>query len=480
MTTTEEIAGKYRVIRMLGEGGMGQVFEAVNKNTERRVAIKTLHPRLAEDGAVVQRFLREARAATRVRHPNVVDVLDFDVDPVTKSPYLVQEFLVGDSLYDVLASKPGGRLGVDEALAIIVPVMSALVAAHAIGVVHRDLKPDNVFLVREGRGVVTPKLIDFGIAKVFEGQAEGMRMTQTGAVMGTPGYMSPEQAGGAADIDGRTDIWSVGVMLYELLVGVMPYEAPNYNILVAKILFEEPTPILQVDPGLRPEVAAVVQRALMRSRDARFATMQAMLDATLACVTDERVRTSATIEPPPPSPDPVQTPARAASAMGSDPTMAYGAAAAPVPTLGGWAGPPTPPRSPSNTRVVAAVVVAALLGGAMWFARSAPPSSSTAVLRAPVPHAATTAPPAPPVVPVVPVTSVTPTPEVAAPAPIAAPAPTAAPALAAPEAPAPAAPAVQTPPEARPRAAHAPHSRRRRPTGTTSTGSRDFDRGYPQ
>jgi len=449
VTTPVEIAGKYRVLRLLGEGGMGQVFEAVNKNTERRVAIKTLHPRLAEDETVVQRFLREARAATLVRHPNVVDVLDLDIDPATRSPYLVQEFLVGTNLADALDARPERRFGVDESLATIVPVMSALVAAHALGVVHRDLKPDNIFLVRDGRGVVTPKLIDFGIAKVLEGQGDGLRMTQTGAVMGTPGYMSPEQAGGAADIDARTDIWSIGVVLYELLVGRLPFDAPNYNVLVAKILFEEPTPILQVDPTLRADVAAVVQRALTRDRAARFPSMQAMLDATLACVTDEGTR--ATLAPEPPSPPPVPW----ASDAPASP------AAALVPTLASWTSSPSAPSRRSNTRWVAAatVLVAALAGSAWWFARPAPPSSSAAVLRAPVARAAA------------PVTRLA-TPAAPAPPAVVAPAAPAPPAVVAPET----APAAQAP------AAPARRARghRRRPRGTAPRDGQDFDRGYPQ
>ena len=459
----EEIAGKYRIIRLLGEGGMGQVFEAVNKNTERRVAIKTLHPRLAVDGTIVQRFLREARAATRVRHPNVVDVLDFDVDPATRSPYLVQEFLVGDSLFDTLAARPGGRLGVDEALAIMVPVMSALVAAHALGVVHRDLKPDNIFLVRDGRGGVTPKLIDFGIAKVLEGQPEGFRMTQTGAVMGTPSYMSPEQAGGSSSIDGRTDVWSIGVMLYELLVGARPHDAPNYNILVAKILFEEPTPILQVDPTLRPDVAAVVMRALMRDLDARFPSMQAMLDATLACVTDEAIRASAAPSAAPVTAEIARTPAGEPPRA---PSVSYGSTA-PASTLASWTGQRTPPGRPSSVLLVAATafVVVALAASAMWITRSTAPPSGAAVLRTPV---ARPAPPAPPVTPVTPVAVVAP--------PVVAPPAVAPPVVAAPETvpTSPAAPAT-TPPPTRTGRGH-----RARPRRATSHDGQDFDRGYPQ
>ncbi len=191
----------------------------------------------------MQRFLREARAATKICHPNVVDVLDLDVDRATGVPYIVQEFLAGESLEAYVDAHADKRLPVDEVLRILTPVMHALAAAHGLGIVHRDLKPANLLLSFDRAGAPTPKVIDFGIAKLMESHSENLRQTATGTLVGTPSYMSPEQAAGVADLDARTDVWSLGVVFYELLTGALPYEASNYNLLVAKIVYEEPTGI---------------------------------------------------------------------------------------------------------------------------------------------------------------------------------------------------------------------------------------------
>ena len=329
MTAAGDIlGGKYQLLRLLGEGGMGQVFEAVNQNTDRRVAIKTLHPEWTREPAVVQRFLREARAATKINHPNVVDVLDLDTDAATGAPYIVQEFLAGESLEGHLASRPDKRLPVADALRILVPVMEALVAAHKLGIVHRDLKPANLFLAIDRGPTPTPKVIDFGIAKLMETKADAVRQTAAGTLVGTPSYMSPEQAAGAADIDARTDVWSLGVVLYELLSGELPYDAPNYNLLVAKIVYEVPVPLLQQAPSLPRDVAAVVDRALLKDRDARFPSMQAMLDAVLAC----DAWTSANVT--------------RVSAPSINPTLAPSAAS--PPSLAAWSAQPSSSSPPSS------------------------------------------------------------------------------------------------------------------------------------
>ncbi|MDO9019352.1 MAG: serine/threonine-protein kinase [Deltaproteobacteria bacterium] len=456
MTAVGDIlGGKYQLLRLLGEGGMGQVFEALNQNTDRRVAIKTLHPQWVTDPSVVQRFLREARAATKISHPNVVDVLDLDVDRDTGLPYIVQEFLAGESLEAHLDARADKRLPVDEALRILVPVMQALVAAHRLGIVHRDLKPANLLLTVDRAGAPIPKVIDFGIAKLMETQSDSLRQTATGTLVGTPSYMSPEQATGADGLDERTDVWSLGVVFYELLTGALPYDAPNYNLLVAKIVYEEPALHLLGDPSIPRDVATVVTRALQKNRDARFPSMQALLDATAAC------DISATITQPRISATPARAPTPAPPAR----------AAAPAPTLAGWSVHPDAP--PRRTATIAALsVLAAVLvftAGFLMFR----PTPVVTVLATPTPTPRVVAPPTPATAPVV---AAPVTPVVAAPAP----APTPAPAVAVPAptlAPTPApAPVVAAPAPVR-RAPTAP-TRPRRPPSRTTTTTTDFDRGY--
>ena len=182
----DTLGGRYRLLRVLGEGGMGQVFEARNENTGRGVAIKTLHARAVGDAALEQRFLREAKAGAAVVHPNVVDVLDLDVDAATGLPFIVQEMLDGESLDARLDGAPGYRLPLREALQIVVPLMGAMVEAHRRGVVHRDLKPANVILARVAGGGVVPKIIDFGVARVMDARPDAALRTQDGASVGTP------------------------------------------------------------------------------------------------------------------------------------------------------------------------------------------------------------------------------------------------------------------------------------------------------
>jgi len=439
MTAAGDIlGGKYQLLRLLGEGGVGQVFEAINLNTERRVAIKTLHPQWVSDPSVVQRFLREARAATRISHPNVVDVLDLDVDQPTGAPYIVQEFLAGESLEAHLDARPGRRFPVDEALRILVPVMGALVAAHRLGIVHRDLKPANLLLTVDRAGAPTPKVIDFGIAKLMESQPDSLRQTATGTLVGTPSYMSPEQAAGMDDLDARTDVWSLGVVLYELLTGSLPYEAPNYNLLVAKIVYEEPTAILARDPSLPRDLAAVVTSALQKNRDARFPSMQALLDATVACDLSSTITLPRLSAPPAP-------------AMQSAPAVHV-----PQPTLAGWSAEPAAPPRRTTTTIAALSVLAAVLVFTAGFLMFRPEPVVT-LLASPTPRVVTPAPPPP-------------APVVAAPV-VAAPV-VAAPVVAAPVV---AAPAVAAPAAAR-RSPPAPslRARRSRPRSTPN----DFDRGY--
>ena len=205
---------KYRLIRLLGKGGMGAVYLGQHIIIGKSVAVKFLHAEFAAKKEVVKRFYREAQAAAAIGHDNIIDVLDVGISD-TGEPYLVMEYLEGESLAALIQRK--GVLDLSCACGIMEPVLQALFAAHSKGIVHRDLKPENIFLAHRPGGVPKIKLIDFGISKVTQA-GSGEKLTQTGSVMGTPAYMSPEQARGSSDLDHRADIYSTGVILYEMLL----------------------------------------------------------------------------------------------------------------------------------------------------------------------------------------------------------------------------------------------------------------------
>jgi eukaryotic-like serine/threonine-protein kinase len=273
------IGGRYRVIRELGRGGMGSVYEAENLRTRRRVALKTMRPEVSERADFAQRFEREAQAGGQLRHPNIIDVLDMGDDPTYGLVYIVQEFLHGGDLGKCLKSI--GFLPPHAALATLLPIMDALGTAHAHGIVHRDIKPDNIFLHETPQGVI-PKLIDFGIAK-FEHTEDEQSCTATGQMIGSPSYMSPEQARGDGDLDARTDVWSLGVVFYKCLSGSIAYTAPTTNALLAKIIYEEPSPLALLAPHLPADLVAVIQQAVVKNRDQRWPSMRAFADALRSC-----------------------------------------------------------------------------------------------------------------------------------------------------------------------------------------------------
>jgi non-specific serine/threonine protein kinase len=266
--------GPYEVVARLGAGGMGEVYLARDTRLGRKVALKLLAGALAGQGQALRRFAREARAASALSHPNIVVV--HDVGEVEGQPYLVTEYVEGETLRRRLGRGPLAAL---EAVRIAAQVAGALAAAHATGVVHRDVKPENVMVRADG----LVKVLDFGIAKLVEGMLDSEAgsgdqvPTDPGVAMGTPYYMSPEQASGP-EVDGRTDVWSLGVVLYEMVAGRRPFEGATPERVLRAILHRQPARLSRVAPGVGPELERVVGRTLAKRVEARYGRMQEMLE----------------------------------------------------------------------------------------------------------------------------------------------------------------------------------------------------------
>ncbi len=265
--------GRYRVERFLGGGGMGRVYDAVQVELGRRVALKVLIPELAKVPAILERFRREALAAAVLGHPHIVDVTDF-VIPSDGPPFLVMEHLVGEALVDVLTRD--GMLTVPRALKITVQLLDALQAAHDAGIVHRDLKPANVFLVSLAGGEEMVKLLDFGVAKLRENPGN-KKLTAVGEMVGTPRFAAPEQLKGGP-VDPRTDIYGAGVLLYGMLTGKPPFAGPDMDIIRA-VLEDAPADPRVVNPSVDPALAAIVAKAMAKRPEDRFPSARAMMDA---------------------------------------------------------------------------------------------------------------------------------------------------------------------------------------------------------
>jgi serine/threonine-protein kinase len=266
----EIIDGKYRILRILGEGGMGAVYEGENLRIHRRVAIKVLHTHVAKNELAVGRFEREAQAAGRIGSEHIVEVLDLGMLE-GGDRYMVMEYLEGETLSARLIAR--GRLAPHELLPVVIQILDGLAAAHEAGIIHRDLKPDNVFLVQSRKQPDFVKLVDFGISK-FSALDSEFSMTRTGAVMGTPYYMSPEQAQGKKSIDHRVDIYALGVMLYEAVSGRVPFQGETFNELMFNIALTQPPPLPEVVPGIDPVFAGFIARAMARDPNERFATVR--------------------------------------------------------------------------------------------------------------------------------------------------------------------------------------------------------------
>ena len=268
------LAGRYRIVRQLGQGGMGAVYLVDHVNTEQQLALKLLHPSIVKDEVALTRFRREARAPAKIGSEHVVQVTDADVAPELGGvPFMVMEWLRGSDLEALVQAR--GALPKGEVVALLRQAARALDKAHALGIVHRDLKPENIFLTSREDGSSLVKILDFGIAKLTkgDGDAAGLKATGTGQIFGTPFYMSPEQIKGEIErIAPPTDVWALGIIAYRLLLGVEPWTAQNITQLVAQIAYE-PLPT----PSARGSVVGIgfdawFERCCARSADDRFAT----------------------------------------------------------------------------------------------------------------------------------------------------------------------------------------------------------------
>ncbi|HXE91887.1 MAG TPA: protein kinase [Terriglobales bacterium] len=388
------IRGKYEIVEKIGAGGMGSVYRAKHLAFNEIRAIKVVSSRLLEDESLLRRFKTEAIITRKLQHPNAVRVDDLDTTDDGR-PFIVMEFVQGRDLRKVIEQE--GPMPVSRALAIIRQVCAALDAAHALGITHRDIKPDNILLVKQPDGTETVKVLDFGIAKVREGAMDvgaGYTATKTGMVVGTPQYLSPEQALGKSGdaIDGRSDLYSLGIVLYEMLTGKLPFESDTPMGLLLHHIQTVPRAPHEVRPdlGISPGLSAVLMRALEKNRDLRFQTAAEMLRALEQpeMYAGTALMGSDVLSAPPP----VSAPAGGGTQMYttppitpahlSTPARATPLAAAPTAPVGPLApAAPAAKAAPSSNRKMAAgaAVVLVVIGlAAVAFRRSASEPAPTA------------------------------------------------------------------------------------------------------
>jgi serine/threonine-protein kinase len=274
------LAGKYRIERVLGQGGMGVVVAATHLQLDERVALKFLLPEALANPEIVARFAREARAAVKIKSEHVARVTDVGTLE-TGSPYMVMEYLHGSDLGGLVNER--GPLPIEDAVDFILQASEAIAEAHALGIIHRDLKPANLFHTRRADGSACIKVLDFGISKVtgLANSGSDLSMTRTSTVMGSPLYMSPEQMASSRDVDVRTDIWALGIILYELLAGQVPFVADTMPQLCAMILQQPPPPLRNRRPDAPEALQNVISRALEKDPARRYANMGAFANALL-------------------------------------------------------------------------------------------------------------------------------------------------------------------------------------------------------
>ncbi len=297
----QTLAGRYRIVRKVGEGGMGIVYEAVHVIIEKRVALKVLREDYSHREDVVERFRQEAKSASRIGHEHIVDISDFGITPAG-AHYFVMEFLQGNDLAEELERR--GPLPARRAIEIVLQCAKALGAAHAKGIVHRDMKPENIFLLRRDTGEDFVKIVDFGIAKMTEldehgASTPGRRLTRTGMIFGTPEYMSPEHAAGK-ELDHRVDIYALGIILYELLTGRVPFLGDTFMGILTAHMFEPLPPLRAAYPDCSapPELEQLIQRAAAKSAGERPQSMDELAHELLR-VRDHATSPVSSSYPPP-------------------------------------------------------------------------------------------------------------------------------------------------------------------------------------
>ncbi len=263
------LSGRYEVTQKIGQGGMGAVYEAKHSLIGKRVAVKVLLDKHAQNDQVIARLKQEARLASSIGHENIIDITDFGTTETGRT-FVVMEFLEGESLGACIARE--GRLDSLRTLHLAKQVAGALAAAHDKGIVHRDIKPENIFLV-DRDDVDFVKVVDFGISKSMSAQEEDLRLTQTGMVLGTPLYMSPEQARGDDDLDHRIDIYALGVLLYESLTGEVPFQGKNYLSILTQVTSATPKMPSELTPDIDRDLESIILKAMARDRDERYQTM---------------------------------------------------------------------------------------------------------------------------------------------------------------------------------------------------------------
>jgi serine/threonine protein kinase len=278
MIQVGQIIGNYKITAKLGEGGMGVVYLAEHPIIGRKVALKAIHPELSRNPEVVSRFMTEAKSVNQIGNEHIVDVSDFGNTPEGEF-YFIMEFLQGEALADCLRRERLLQTG--RAMQIAAQVADALAASHAHGIVHRDLKPENIFLITRSQTQDFVKVLDFGLAKLTQGEEKVSHKTRTGSVMGTPYYMAPEQCEGKAGVDHRADVYSLGVILFEMMTGRVPFGGEGYGEIIVKHLTMAPPAPRDINPAITPAQQAVVLRALTKARDARFSSMEEFRAAIL-------------------------------------------------------------------------------------------------------------------------------------------------------------------------------------------------------